>query len=90
MVGKYPLGSIIKISYSKKGNLYKTYVNDEEVNSVNLDNMQGFTINSFKLGTAENGYNFTGHIYSVRIYNRALTDEEIKNNYNVDKYRFDV
>lgn len=87
---KYPLGSIIKISYSKKGNLYKTYVNDEEVNSVNLDNMQGFAINSFKLGTAENGYNFTGHIYSVRIYNRALTDEEIKNNYNVDKYRFDV
>lgn len=87
---KYPLGSIIKISYSKKDNLYKTYVNDEEVDSVNLDNMQGFTTNSFKLGTAENGYNFTGHIYSVRIYNRALTDEEIKNNYNVDKYRFDV
>ena len=33
---------------------------------------------------------FNGEVYSVRIYNRALTDEEIKNNYNVDKYRFDV
>lgn len=33
---------------------------------------------------------FSGKVYSVRIYNRALTDEEIKNNYNVDKYRFDV
>ncbi len=33
---------------------------------------------------------FNGEVHSVRIYNRALTDEEIKNNYNVDKYRFDV
>lgn len=86
----YPLGSIIKISYSKEGNLYKTYINDKGVDSKTLDSIQGFATNSFKLGTAENGYNFTGHIYSVRIYNRSLTDEEIKNNYNVDKYRFDV
>lgn len=33
---------------------------------------------------------FNGKVYSVRIYNKALTDEEIKNNYNIDKYRFDV
>lgn len=33
---------------------------------------------------------FNGKVFSVRIYNRALTDKEIYNNYNVDKYRFDV
>lgn len=33
---------------------------------------------------------FNGKVYSVRIYDRALTDEEIKNNYNIDKYRFDI
>ena len=33
---------------------------------------------------------FSGKIYSVRIYNRALTDEEIKHNCEVDKNRFNV
>ncbi|MEG1363357.1 MAG: LamG-like jellyroll fold domain-containing protein [Clostridia bacterium] len=33
---------------------------------------------------------FIGTIYSVRIYNRALTNEEIQNNYNIDKMRFDI
>lgn len=38
---------------------------------------------------AENEY-FKGKIYIVRIYNRALTDEEIKTNYEIDKYRFGI
>lgn len=29
-------------------------------------------------------------VYSVRIYNRALTDQEIANNYQVDKARFNI
>lgn len=33
---------------------------------------------------------FNGKVYSVRIYDRALTDAEINNNYNIDKYRFDI
>lgn len=45
------------------------------------------------LGTNPSGYSsyggfFNGKIYSIRIYNRALTEEEIKNNYNLDKIRF--
>ena len=31
-----------------------------------------------------------GMIYAVRIYNRVLTDEEIKNNYEIDKLRFNL
>lgn len=31
-----------------------------------------------------------GVIYAVRIYNRVLTDEEIKNNYEIDKLRFNL
>ena len=33
---------------------------------------------------------FKGNIYSVRIYNRALTQEEILHNYNYDKQRFNI
>lgn len=31
-----------------------------------------------------------GIIYSVRIYNRVLSDDEIKQNYEVDKKRFNL
>lgn len=31
---------------------------------------------------------FVGHIYCIRIYNRALTDEERAFNYTIDKERF--
>lgn len=31
-----------------------------------------------------------GKVYSVRVYNRALTDEEVRKNYEIDKIRFGV
>ena len=31
-----------------------------------------------------------GYIYCVRIYNRALSEEEIKHNYEIDKERFGI
>ena len=37
-----------------------------------------------------NEFHFGGTIYSVRIYNRALTDSEILKNYEVDKSRFNI
>ena len=38
--------------------------------------------------TGASGGWFNGNMYSVRIYNRALTDEERYHNYLVDKERF--
>lgn len=40
---------------------------------------------NIKIGNA-----IEGEIYSVRIYNRALTEEEISENYAVDKIRFGI
>jgi len=31
-----------------------------------------------------------GTIYSIRVYNRALTEEEIKQNYEVDKIKYNL
>ena len=33
---------------------------------------------------------FSGTVYSFRAYDRALNDDEINNNYKIDKYRFGV
>lgn len=41
-------------------------------------------------GSQADGEFFNGKIYSARIYNRALSEEEIVNNYKVDKARFDI
>ena len=35
-------------------------------------------------------YSFKGNIYSIRVYNRKLSEEELKNNYEIDKLRFDM
>lgn len=34
---------------------------------------------------ANNSYNFSGYIKSARVYNRALSAEEVQNNYNYEK-----
>lgn len=72
------------------GSNRKIYLNganvasDESVPNVILGNI---TIGDEIPG--QDGF-FNGKVFSVRIYNRALTEEEIYNNYTVDKYRFNV
>ncbi len=78
----------------------KLYINGQLIGTYNDTSKKGITYplsNTYMmLGTNPSGNKssdiemYNGNIYSARIYNRALTDEEIKNNYNVDKYRFDV
>ena len=51
------------------------------------------TFNSARIGRDSRNNNavaLNGNIYSVRVYNRLLTDEEIANNYEIDKGRFGV
>jgi len=36
------------------------------------------------------GYNFSGKYYSIRLYNRALTPEEIKHNFEIDNARYNI
>lgn len=44
------------------------------------------------LGGRNNGtaYYFAGKIHSIRIYNRKLTEDEMRNNQSVDNYRFNM
>ena len=72
------------------------YIN-EAIKSGNITKPSSSTI--FAIGTNPNGSadglpsgesRLNGYVYSVRIYNRVLTDEEIQQNYNVDKARFNI
>ena len=41
-------------------------------------------------GTASSEARFNMKVYSVRIYNRCLTEDEINHNYEIDKARFGI
>lgn len=43
-----------------------------------------------KYVTGGNENFFEGNIYSIRVYNRKLSKEELKNNYEVDRVRFNM
>ena len=40
--------------------------------------------------TASGEARFNMKVYSVRIYNRCLTEDEVKHNYDIDKARFGI
>ena len=52
------------------------------------DNNTIMTVGVNPVGSSPQASYFDGNIYAVRIYDRALTDEEIARNYQVDKARF--
>lgn len=69
---------------------------NDDVSETSLPGDIGMTKNDTYLvlggnpsGTNINGV-YEGTIYSVRVYNRVLTDEEIQKNYQIDKTRFGI
>ena len=88
----YTLTFDVKNGHNNYFNMYK---NTEKRNitkvaqySVNLNN---FNFNPYPLyigSRAGTQYFCKMNLASVRIYNRALTEEEIKHNYEIDKIRF--
>ena len=71
-------------------------MNGELVSNISIGGgVIGYPINNTVLalgvnptGSSAEASFFNGAIYSVRMYNRALTEQEVKNNYEVDRLRF--
>ena len=80
------------ILYRENDLKYNTYAEGrikEPINSTRFAlgvNASGENYDNMESSEAFNNF----EVYSVRIYNRALTDEEISQNYNVDKERFGI
>ena len=69
------------------------YLNSKKLdNSLNMESWSSAPKYPFMIsGYANaNGWRLKGKIYSIRIYNRALTQDEINHNYMVDKVRFGI
>lgn len=79
---------VYSVSAVKKGNLYSVWINGIKVASgISTGSAAFYSINSYLIGGDANG-NFKGKYFAHRVYTKALTDEEIIGNYNIDKLRF--
>ena len=86
------------VTMTTNGSESKLYVNGVLVSNISVENGSiGYPSNNslVMLGANPNGSSldpapsfFNGAIYSVRMYNRVLTEQEVKNNHEVDRLRF--
>ena len=84
----------ISIRYSSSKPVSPIYTNGSSLVSGSGNNSWGSpngttTFIGVRANKADNTH-FPGSIYSIRLYNRQLTDEEIAANYMVDRMRFDA
>ena len=77
--------SVVTCSYDSKTRTAKIYINDTLDSQKKLEDgivPSGMGYN-MSIGTRRNDY-----IYSMKLYNRALTDQEIQQNYQLEKERW--
>lgn len=80
-----------KLDYNNNSTTtYFSVNNDILVSTTHNSKIVNNTDNRIYIGGVGANYNNNIKVYSVRIYNRALTEDEIKQNYNVDKSRFGI
>ena len=88
-----PLDNLIRYKpYTFSYNINSQFINSEETispqNNFFTQNNANIISLGFRKKTSYGASYYNGKIYSIRIYNRQLTSEEVAFNYNVDKIRF--
>ena len=80
-----------KSSISVQYNPDVMYLNSKKLeNSVVSTSWSAAPKYPFMISGYANGWRLKGKIYSIRVYNRALTQDEINHNYEMDKKRFGI
>ena len=74
--------------YSKSAKTISFYVNGTLTNTENYSNPPSITNTNLKMGAWDGSRFFAGNMGLVRIYNSALTSQEILTNFNGSKTRF--
>ena len=91
LTNNYTRNSISAIYKSTSAAIDKCYINSKlGVITSTSDGWSQSAPHYIHIGRYANdgGWRFAGEICAIRIYNRALTEEEIKHNYEIDKLRF--
>ena len=78
------------ILHKKEGEICAYQNNEQLVNTNNLNCWAHSGEVSYIGNRSTNGAPLKGEIYSIRVYNRILTEKEINHNYMVDKARYGI
>ena len=86
-----PLGTYHMVATRDGSGNVRLYVNGLLNKTGTLTGSIPSNIN-FRIGSDVNGFNeqLTGHLYSLKVYNRVLSDQEVAQNYNAQKSRFNL
>ena len=89
---RYSIDKLYKLSsISVQYNPDAMYLNSKELGlNVGSEGWMYGQKYPFMISGYSNGWRMKGKIYSIRVYNRALTQEEINHNYQMDKKRFGI
>ena len=87
--------SVLKVNnysilHKKEGEICAYQNNEQLVNTNNLNCWAHSGEVSYIGNRSTNGAPLKGEIYSIRVYNRILTEKEINHNYMVDKARYGI
>ena len=92
---KYEIGKTYIVQATYDGKEMKLYINNKLQNTISITGTIGVPTNNTVImlgsnprGTSSDGYYFKGTIHSVRVYDGALTADELYKNYNSDEKRF--
>jgi hypothetical protein len=89
-VSNYPANNIYHIILTLSGTTQTLYINGVSVASNSGGSIPNISGTSFTIGNRSNlsGTYLGGNVYSTKFYNRALTAQEILQNYNATKGRY--
>ena len=88
---EYTAVNSYSIVYSSSGNTLKLYQNSTLIESKNTSGVDpSWMDNGWRIGNTAGSYNLNGNIYKFSVYNRILSAQEIKQNYNAYKNRFNI
>jgi len=85
--GSLYLSGFHQITATRSGSTYKLYIDGVQVDVTRTGSTNDFSIRTIGWGYS-NGYAFQGDIANTLIYNKALTDAEVAQNYNGQESRF--
>lgn len=85
-VGKDGLGGIKQL-YSENGVIKGTTLDGDAIKTSTGTKL---TLGASPYAGVSPATEFKGTIYSVRVYNRALTEDEIKENFEIDKAKYNI
>ena len=86
------LNKKINISYVINSDDKKVYmyINESLYTTFNMEADAGSNMKITGLGIWRNNYFFKGSLYSFKVYDRPLDNQEIKHNYNLEKERWNL